>query len=70
MKLIIEIPDHIYEHAKNRSEDSNDEYEAMRAIAKGQEERPHGEWIRSLLQTLVDNGCITAIQANRILEGR
>lgn len=45
MKIVIEIPDHVYEHAKNGSEDSNDEYEAMRAIAKGQEEHPHGKWI-------------------------
>ena len=45
-KLIIEIPDHIYEHAKNCSEDSYDEWDAMRAIAKGQEERPHGKWVR------------------------
>ncbi len=45
-KLIIEIPDHVYEHAKNMSEDSNDEYTAMRAIADG--ERPHyGKWIVS-----------------------
>ena len=35
MKIVIEIPDHVYEHAKNMSEDSNDEYDAMRAIAKG-----------------------------------
>lgn len=33
-----------------------------------EESRQHGEWIKSLLQTLVDNGCITAIQANRILK--
>lgn len=47
MKIIIDIPDHIYEHAKNCSEDSYDEWDAMRAIAKGlpYEERPHGEWI-------------------------
>lgn len=46
MKIVIEIPDHVYEHAKNISEDSNDEWDAMRAIAKGflYEERPHGEW--------------------------
>lgn len=36
MKLIIDIPDHVYEHAKNMSEDGNDEYEALRAIAKGE----------------------------------
>lgn len=48
MKIVIEIPDHVCEHAKNMSEDSNDEYEAMRAIAEGfpYEERPHGEWIK------------------------
>lgn len=46
MKIVIEIPDHVCEHAKNMSEDSNDEYEAMRAIAKGfpYEERPHEKW--------------------------
>lgn len=44
MKLVIDIPDHVYEHAKSMSEDGNDEYDAMRAIAEGQEERPHGEW--------------------------
>lgn len=48
MKLVIEIPDHIYEHAKNCSEDSYDEWDAMRAIAKGfsYEQRPHGAWIQ------------------------
>ena len=48
MKLVIEIPDHIYEHAKNISEDSYDEWDAMRAIAKGllYEQRPRGEWIK------------------------
>lgn len=35
MKIVIDIPDHIYDHAKSISEDSNDEYEAMRAIEKG-----------------------------------
>lgn len=45
MKLVIDIPDHVYEHAKSMSEDGNDEYDAMRAIAKGEKERPHGEWI-------------------------
>lgn len=48
MKLVIEIPDHIYEHAKNMSEDSYDEWDAMRAIAKGfpYEERPHGKIVK------------------------
>ena len=35
MKLLIEINDDIYEHAKESSEDSRDECNAMRAIAKG-----------------------------------
>ena len=35
MKLIVDISEEIYEHAKERSEDSNDEYNAFRAIEKG-----------------------------------
>lgn len=35
MKIVIDIPNHIYEHAKEESEDSNDEWDAMRAIANG-----------------------------------
>ena len=35
MKIIIDIPEHIYDHAKEQSEDSNDEWDAMRAIANG-----------------------------------
>ena len=35
MKIVIDIPKHIYEHAKEQSEDSNDEWDAMRAIANG-----------------------------------
>lgn len=35
MKLVITIDDDIYEHAKDQSEDSNDEWDAMRAIANG-----------------------------------
>ena len=35
MKIVIDIPKHIYEHAKEKSEDSNDEWDAMRAIANG-----------------------------------
>ena len=35
MQIIIDISKHIYEHAKERSEDSNDEWDAMRAIANG-----------------------------------
>lgn len=35
MKIIIEIPKRVYEHAKETTEDSIDETTAMRAIAKG-----------------------------------
>lgn len=35
MELVIDIPEEVIEHAKNKSEDSNDEYVAMRAIANG-----------------------------------
>ena len=35
IKLVIEIPQEVHEHAKNYSEDSTDEYSAMRAIANG-----------------------------------
>ena len=35
MKILIEIPETVYEHAKETSEDSSDEFNAMRAIANG-----------------------------------
>ena len=35
MRLLVEIPEHVFEHAKENSEDSNDEFKAMRAIEKG-----------------------------------
>lgn len=35
MKLLIEIPEHVYEHAIETTEDSIDETTAMRAIANG-----------------------------------
>lgn len=33
MRVIVEIDEEIYEHARTKSEDSNDEWNAMRAIA-------------------------------------
>jgi rubrerythrin len=42
MKLLIDIPEHVYEHAKEMSEDSRDEAEAMRAIANGSPARCKG----------------------------
>lgn len=35
MNLLISIDEETYRHAQNRSEDSNDEWNAMRAIANG-----------------------------------
>ena len=35
MRLLIEIPEHVYEHAIETTEDSLDETTAMRAIANG-----------------------------------
>ena len=35
MKLVIDIDEDVYEHAIEQSEDSNDEWDTMRAIAKG-----------------------------------
>lgn len=35
MKILIEIPERVFEHAKETSEDSIDETTAMRAIANG-----------------------------------
>lgn len=37
MKILIEITDDIYEHAKETTEDSRDEFNAMRAIANGKQ---------------------------------
>lgn len=35
MRILIDIPDHVYEHAVESTEDSRDEWDAMRAIAEG-----------------------------------
>lgn len=43
MKLLIDIPEHIYEHAKETTEDSNDEFDAMRAIANGTRQESRSE---------------------------
>ena len=46
MKLVIEIDEEVIEHAKEHSEDSNDEWVAMRAIANGTIiPKGHGELI-------------------------
>ena len=43
MKLLIDIPEHIYEHAKETTEDSRDEFAAMRAIANGIQQESRSE---------------------------
>lgn len=35
MRILIDIPDHVYEHVVESTEDSRDEWDAMRAIAEG-----------------------------------
>ena len=44
MKILIDITDDIYEHAKETTEDSRDEFYAMRAIANGTPQKV-GRWI-------------------------
>ena len=56
MKLLIDIPEHIYEHAKEGTEDSRDEGEAMRAIANGSQQRT-GQWLKTRLDDEPDKIC-------------
>lgn len=58
MKLLIDIPEHIYEHAKEGSEDSRDEFDAMRAIANGSQES----------RSEIPNTCGDAISRKYILD--
>jgi hypothetical protein len=59
MKLLIDIPEHIYEHAKEMSEDSRDEGEAMRAIANGTQQESRSE---------IPNTCEDAISRQAVLD--
>ena len=59
MKLLIDIPEHIYEHAKEESEDSRDEFEAMRAIANGTQQESSSE---------NPNTCGDAVSRQAVLE--
>ena len=54
-KLLIDIPEHIYEHAKEMTEDSRDEGEAMRAIANGSPAR--GEGMKRVFTICVPDDC-------------
>ena len=59
MKLLIDIPEHIYEHAKESSEDSRDEFDAMRAIANGTQQESRSE---------IPNTCGDAISRQAVLD--
>ena len=59
MKLLIDIPEHIYEHAKEGSEDSRDEGEAMRAIANGIQQESSSE---------IPNTCGDAVSRQAVLD--
>lgn len=59
MKLLIDIPEHIYEHAKETTEDSNDEFDAMRAIANGTQQESRSE---------IPNTCGDAISRQAVLD--
>lgn len=59
MKLLIDIPEHIYEHAKETTEDSNDEFDAMRAIANGTQQESRSE---------IPNTCEDAISRQATVE--
>lgn len=58
MQIVIDIPKYIYEHAKEQSEDNNDEWDAMRAIANG---TPLKDWLSSF-NTDSATECFTAVQ--------
>ena len=59
MKILIEIPEHVYEHAKESSEDSRDEFDAMRAIANGTQQESSSE---------IPNTCDDAISRQAVLD--
>ena len=59
MKLLIDIPEHIYEHAKETTEDSRDEFDAMRAIANGLQQESRSEIL---------NTCGDAISRQAVLD--
>lgn len=58
MKIVIDISKLIYEHAKEQSEDSNDEWDAMRAIANGISLK---DWLKTF-NTDSATECFTAVQ--------
>ena len=75
MKLLIDIPEHIYEHAKESSEDSRDEFDAMRAIANGTQQESSSEipnkWI-PVSERLPEDGEVVlfSTKTDRVFNGR
>lgn len=63
MKLLIDIPEHVYEHAKESSEDSNDEFDAMRAIANGTQQESSSEIPNTCGDAVSRQAAIRAIEA-------
>lgn len=59
MKLLIDISEHIYEHAKETTEDSRDEFDAMRAIANGTQQESRSE---------IPNTCGDAVSREAVIE--
>ena len=60
MKVLINIGDEIYRHAKDGSEDSNDEWNAMRAIANGTpipDNATNGDAVKAVFSDTLDNFC-------------
>lgn len=63
MKLLIDIPEHIYEHAKETTEDSRDEFDAMRAIANGTQQESRSEIPNTCEDAISRQAAIKAIEA-------
>jgi hypothetical protein len=63
MKLLIDIPEHIYEHAKETTEDSRDEFDAMRAIANGTQPESRSEIPNTCEDAISRQAAIRAIEA-------
>ena len=63
MKLLIDIPEHIYEHAKETTEDSRDEFDAMRAIANGTQQESRSEIPNTCGDVISREAAIRAIEA-------
>ena len=63
MKLLIDIPEHIYEHAKETTEDSRDEFDAMRAIANGTQQESRSEIPNTCGDAISRQAAIRAIEA-------